>query len=96
VTDPLTDLIATAHWDTPILDATARDMGLEGIQAEPTREYLHPALEADGLGWEEPPRRHYGRWLHANEIPLRARRPWVAAEQLGATQQIPIVEDETI
>jgi len=102
VIDPLKDIMATAHMDIPIHDETARDMGLEEILAEVTREHLHPALEAAGvenpeqysLEWEEPPTGRYGRWLHADEIPARARRPWVAVEQLDATQQMPIVKDE--
>lgn len=94
MSDPLTDLMATAHMDTPIHDATARDMGLEEVLAELAREYLHPALEADSLGREEPPTERYGRWLHADETPARARRPWVSAEQLDATQQIPVIRDE--
>lgn len=100
--DPLTDIMATAHMDAPIYTETAKDMGPEEILAELTREYLHPALEAAGvenpeqysLEWEEPAKERYGRWLHADEIPARARRPWVSAEQLDATQQIPAIKDE--
>lgn len=95
MSDPLNDIMATTHMDAPIYVETARDMGLVGILAELTREHLHPALDADSPGREEPPRGHCGRWLHADEIPARARRPWVAAEQLDATQQIPIAKDET-
>jgi hypothetical protein len=37
----------------------------------------------------------YGRWLHPEEIPQCARRPWVAVEQLDATQQIPVIRGES-
>jgi len=88
MSDPLKDIMATAHMDTPIHDETARDLGLEGILEELTTTHLRPALQAAGV---ENPEQYSLAYEPASA--KRYRRPWVGVEAYDATQVLPVVQE---
>jgi hypothetical protein len=79
------------------------ERAMEATAGSVTKKFLRPALAAAGV--EEPDQYAVefnterivkttpdGFVMH--DMPIRARRPWVATEQLDATQQIPVIRLE--
>ena len=81
------------------------ERAMEATAGAVTKKFLRPALAAAGVENPDQYAVEYntervvkttpeGFVMH--DMPVRARRPWVATEQLDATQQIPVVRlDET-
>lgn len=97
--DPLTDIMAPSCFEEPACPPIYREVGSD-LGFFPDIKPL--TIERVARLFDVPEeliatpvaKERYGRWLHADEIPARARRPWVSVEQLDATQQIPVIKDD--
>ena len=102
--DPLTDIMAPSCFEQPPCPPIYREVGadlgffpdIKPLTIECVARLFDVPVELldrpESSEVPDPPE-YYGRWLHPEEIPARARRPWVGVEQLDATQAIPVVRD---
>ena len=66
------------------------EIDLERVEAEVTQEVLRPALEAARVASPQ----EYT--VEFNRDRITARRPWVRAEALDATQSIPVIQVDSL
>lgn len=88
---PLTIERVARIYNVPVEVVATREFLENAVLPEKVIAELHPGA---AVRVSEPEPERYGRWLHPDELPTKARRPWVATEQLDATQQIPVIRDE--